>query len=151
MPAPTRNIEVAAVVASPDTVTSPLGGARGAVVRVEVLQDRGPPAPYVLLGAVTLGDVLALETAGGERFQIVIRRATLVLAVAEAPLVPLALHVPAELVPLLGAASGVGALYAREHVLRCGDAVRLQASVEPDGTLRADLAHVVRQAERPVP
>lgn len=101
-------------VISDDLVTSPISGVRGAFVRLELLEDGAPR------GAIVLGDVLHLA-GEGEELRIVVRRVRIVSP--PAPDVPLARFIP-ELAALLHGTRG-GALSVREHVVRCGDELRV--------------------------
>lgn len=112
-------LDVVVRVVSPDVVTSPVSGARGAFVRLELVEEGEP------VGAVILGDLVRFEGPSG-RFDVVVRRMTVEVPFAEA--VPLAI-VPPELVPLLRNVRGRGVLGVREHVVVSGAALRLRGIV----------------------
>lgn len=101
-------------VISDDVVTSPVTGRRGALVRLELVEEDAS------LGVVVLGDVVRLA-GESEILHVVVRRAR--LDFAPAPDLPLARIVP-ELAPLLRASRG-GTLAVREHVIVRGDVLRL--------------------------
>jgi hypothetical protein len=133
-------VQVLATVTSADVVTSPLGGARGAVVQLEVLEGATE-----LVGVVNVGDTLALRCDDGAALVLVVGRVTLSFDPAFDP--PACVAVPltsvvAELVPTLRRAKGLGAIAVRERVLRQGDRVRLEAVLEPGLTVRDDLGAV---------
>lgn len=102
-------------------VTSPVTGARGLVVHLELLEGEAS------LGAVVLGDAIALRADDGSRYVVVARRATFGFVNVERR-IPLE-TAPAELVPLLVRSRG-GELSVREHVVREDDRLRLRAHVE---------------------
>lgn len=106
-------------VISDDVVTSPVSGRKGAFVRLELVEDGEAR------GAVVLGDIVRLAGEGRE-LHVVVRRARIVAPTA--PHVPLLAIVP-ELAALLRSTRG-GALSVREHVVACGDLLR----VARDGT-----------------
>lgn len=121
-----------ATVVSPDVVTSPITGKRGAVVVIDVLESGRP------VGTVVLGDTLVLATDDGRSHTVVARRAHLVFFDrGEAP-TPLA-SAPAEIVPLLRAASGQGELGYREHVLVKGSRVRVREGANGGATTIVEL------------
>lgn len=109
-------------------VTSPVTGARGLVVHLELLEGE------TSLGVIVLGDVIELIAEDGARYVVVARRATFgFVNVRRAVALE---NAPAELVPLLLRSRG-GALVVREHVVREGDRVRLRAHVDA-GLVRDD-------------
>jgi hypothetical protein len=118
-------VSVEAVVASEDAVSSPLTGARAALVRIDVVESDRP------IGSVVLGDTLVLSTADGA-ITLVARRATLVFFDRCTPASPLA-SAPPEIVALLRRATGSGALAFHEHRLARGGRVVLRAWVEASG------------------
>lgn len=154
--APAVRIDVLARVRSPDGVTSPLSGRRGAFVHLEVLELGPDPLSADLprvLGERILGDVVTLEFDLGSdlgpgrrrrRVDVVVRRAELRFALLRPPPTPLT-ELPAELASLVGRSRG-GLLAWREHVVRQGDCVRLRAFVEEQGHdrlgVRDDLGRV---------
>ena len=109
-------LDVIVRAVSPDVVASPFSGARGAFVRLELVEEGEP------VGAVILGDLVRFEGPSG-RFDVVVRRMTVEVPLAEA--VPLAI-VPPELVPLLRNARGLGV---RECIVVSGAALRLRGTV----------------------
>lgn len=150
-------IDVLARVTSPNDVVSPITGARGACIRVEVFERRDPSAlvrPDELLGAVVLGDLVSvsIDLEGHETVSVdvVVRRAELrFTSPATSPEV-LEVAVP-ELVPILRRQRGGGEICYSERRIRGGDECRLRAVVErgasADGrgarlVLRDDLAPV---------
>lgn len=117
-------VDVVAIVeasAGGAEVTSPVSGARGALVHLELVEED------VSLGEIVLGDTVELRTEDGARYVVVARRATFGF-VGVRRSVPLD-RAPAELVPLLVRSRGVGRLFVREHVVRVGDRLRLRAQV----------------------
>ncbi len=155
-------IDVLARVASPNDVVSPITGARGACIRVEVFERRDPSAPVrpdELLGTVVLGDLVSvsIDLEGHEvtttSVDVVVRRAELrFTSPATSPEV-LEMAAP-ELVPILRTQRGGGVIFYAERRIRCGEDLRLRAVVERGASadrrergarliLRDDLAPVV--------
>lgn len=147
-------VDVLVRVASGDDHTSPLSGARGALVHVAVVERRALARAdgeavlvYDDVGEITIGDVLVLE-ADGVSVTVLARHARLSLApgAGGAPLERL----PPEIAPLVARASGRGVLCWRERVIAHGDSLRLRAVVEAAGApgrlvARDDLAPVILQ------
>jgi hypothetical protein len=102
-------------------VRSPVSDARGLAIHLELFEGD------VSLGAVMLGDAIALCTEDGARYVVMARRAELGFVQTRIAK-PLA-SAPPELVPLLVRSRG-GSLAVREHVIRAGDRLRLRAQVE---------------------
>ncbi len=136
-------VDVVAKIGSPDAVTSPLSGACGAVVVIDVVERIGPLEREV--GRVVLGDTLSLHALGGE-LRIVARRSSFVFVGNDTGGAPLE-RAPPEIAFALAGATGAGALAWREHVLRNDARVRVRAIVEPSAprlfVARVDLAQVV--------
>ena len=106
-------------MASPDVVTSPISGARGAFVWLELLEEDAS------LGSMILGDLVTFEEiATRRRFDVVVRRArfTPVLFGDTSAL----RAIPPELAPLLRAARGRGAIGVSEEVVRQGTELRIR-------------------------
>ena len=120
-----------------NVVKSPLSGARAAILRIEVFEADAS------LGEIVLGDVTTFRDQDGTELLIVARRLRFRFASALPAPVPVA-KVPPELVPLLRREPGDVALSYREHTLREGDAVRIQAIVAPSHD-------VVAQGYRSIP
>jgi hypothetical protein len=109
-------------------VSSPVSGARGLVVHLEVLEGE------TSLGHVVFGDAIELHAEDGARYVVLVRRAVLgFVNVRRARTLETA---PPELVPLVVRSRG-GALFVREHVVRAGDRLRLRAHVDA-GVIRDD-------------
>jgi hypothetical protein len=125
-------IDAHARVLSQNVVASPLSGARGAFVHVELLEEEA------LIGQVTFGDIVrfAIEPEGS--LDVLVRRAECMFH-SDVPAATLERFVP-ELAGLLARARG-GQVRYREHVIACGDRVRIRAHVE-GGLVRHDLGTV---------
>lgn len=132
-------------IVSASAVASPITAARAAIVHIEVLERLGGASDasaestpeldaYAALGVVVLGDLLRLRDPDGDEITIVARRARIRPASPQPPAMPLE-HLPAEMVPILGKASGRGVLCYREITLGTGDAVLLTAVVESSGVV----------------
>jgi hypothetical protein len=112
---------------APD-VTSPISGASGLVVHLELVEGD------TSLGVIVLGDAIELHAEDGARYVVMARRATFGFVDVRAAI---ALEsAPAELVPLLARSRG-GTVFVREHVFREGHRVRVRAHVEA-GRIRDD-------------
>src|SRR5262249_21689476 len=136
-------VELVAVVAGDDSVTSPLSGARAAVVVVDIVERATPIERGV--ERVVLGDTLTLRAEGGE-LAIVARRARFVFIGHDTGGAPLD-RAPAEIAFALKRATGSGPLAWREHLIRAHMRVRVRCTVERAGpgrfVARADLARIV--------
>jgi hypothetical protein len=132
-------VELLVVVVSPNRVVSPVTGVRGAILHMEVLEElteeqaryravRPRPGARASLGEVLFGDLVACRDEDGRELSFVARRARFRFSDAPREAAPIA-NIPAELVSQLGNAHG-GALAYREHVVREGDHLRIQAFVE---------------------
>lgn len=138
-------VRIAGRVASPNAVVSPLSSTPAALVRLDLL-ERIPVVEtsglvgaiaaadelrdkFSLAGSVTLGDLLVVRADGGAEITLMVRTARIIFAGGLAPAIPLT-TAPPELTPLLRHASGVGVLCAREQMLREGDRVHLEATLE---------------------
>lgn len=135
-------IDVLARVASPNDVVSPITGARGACIYVEVFERRDLVRSDELLGTIVFGDLVSfsIDLEGHEAtttsVDIVVRRAELrFTSPATSPEV-LEAAVP-ELVPILRTQRGGGVIRYSERRIRCGEELRLRAVVER-GAVAAD-------------
>lgn len=136
-------LRLAGTVASPNAVVSPLSSTPAAVVRLELV-ERVPNVReggfgiagademvdrFTFLGAATLGDILVVRADGGAEITLMVRAARIIFAGGLAPAAPLT-TAPPELAPFLRNAAGFGVLCGREQLLREGDRVYLEATLE---------------------
>lgn len=127
-------VEIVARMLSPNAVASPITGAMAAIVHVEVFERiaRNSRGTYKddSLGELIVGGLVSLRDEDGVELSLVARRATFRFGEHRAEGRPLA-AVPPLLAPHLRTPMGAGRLIYREHLVREGDDLRLQAIVEP--------------------
>ncbi len=137
---PPTEVEVLVVVVSPNRVVSPVTGVKAALLHIEVVEDvteeearyraiRPKPGACASLGEALFGDLVTCRDEQGVELSFVARRARFRFSDAPRVSAPMA-AIPPELVPLLGNPRG-GTLTYREHAVREGDSLRIQAFVEP--------------------
>jgi hypothetical protein len=141
-------VSVITRLVSPSSVVSPFTGMRAGILQVELVErvpDSNDPHArngsvgdrYDSLGALVLGDVATLRDEAGDEIKIMVRRATIQPVSSRDGGTPI-VRIPAEIVPLLGRATGRGVLCYRELALSDGDKVRLRAVIEPTRRVVAD-------------
>ena len=135
-------VELVGTMRSPNAVTSPFTGQRGAIIHLEILErvvlDRqerralsAGPERDDSLGEIILGELVYLGSEDGPELSFIARRARFRFRVTpRRETSPLA-TIPEHLLPHLRSRTGAGALFFREHVVQEGDRLRLQAIVEP--------------------
>jgi hypothetical protein len=119
-------VDLFAVVETDDLVTSPLTGARAAVVVVDLVERATPLENEA--GRAVLGDTLVLRADGGE--VVIVARLARYAFVSDGARGEVR-HAPPEIAFLLSGARGKGTLGWREHLLRRGARVHLRAVVAP--------------------
>jgi len=134
-------VEIVGTVCSPNAARSPITGERGAIIHVEVIErvqrdaaerralSAGPQRDDSL-GELIFGELVSLRDGDGTELSFIARRARFRFGTPRIAAQPLH-EVPASLLPELRTRSGDGLLLYREHVVREGDQLRLQAIVEP--------------------
>jgi hypothetical protein len=134
-------VELVGTMLSPNGVTSPVTGRRGAIIHLEVLERvlldrqerralRTGPERDDSLGEIVIGELVHLGSDDGPELSFVARRARFRFRDPRRETMPLA-AIPEGLLPHLRSRTGMGALFFREHVVKEGDRLRLQAIVEP--------------------
>jgi hypothetical protein len=138
--APPTEVELLLQIVSPNRVASPVTGAKAAVLHMEVLEElteqearsrevRPKPGARTSLGEALFGDLVTCRDEDGLELSFVARRARFRFSEAPRGSHPIK-AIPPELSALMGNPHG-GALAYREHVVREGEWLRLQAFVEP--------------------
>ena len=140
-------VDIVATVASVDHVESPITGARGAVVQIELFESHQlstsqhrelliatsgnfVDAPEeTLLGVAVLGDSLLLSAERAAQVSVRARACTITFPAATAR--RRLARLPPDLGPLFRQPEGRGQLWFREVILAHGDRVRLRAVVVP--------------------
>ena len=134
-------VELFGTMLSPNGTTSPLTGQRGAIIHLEILERvlldrverralRCGPERDESLGEIVLGELVHLGSEDGAELAFVARRARFRFQNPWREKTAIG-AIPASLVPLLRSRVGDGDLFFREHVVKEGDRLRLQAIVEP--------------------
>lgn len=148
-------VELDCEVGPSPLVVSPVSGARAALIRWTLLEQRtfsggkggGTNTRYRVLARGLYGEPRLVLVHDGETIEVPLERASLVLVEdpAEGELLQ---HMPEALVPVLREVRADGPLAYREAHLRSGDRVRLTATVE---RLRAEAGAGYREAGVPGP
>jgi hypothetical protein len=134
-------VEILGTVLSGNAAVSPITGERGAIVHLEVLERirrdkwerrtlRASPDRDDSLGELIFGELVMLRDEEGTELSFVARRARFRFSNPRRDVKRLP-EIPPDLVPHLRRTTGEGVLLYREHIVREGDALRLQAIVEP--------------------
>jgi len=134
-------VELFGTMLSPNGVTSPFTGQRGAIIHLEILERvlldrqerralRCGPERDDALGEIILGELVHLGSEDGAELSFIARRARFRFRNPQREKIALT-TIPTSLVPHLRSRVGNGDLFFREHVVKEGDRVRLQAIVEP--------------------
>ncbi len=133
-------VELLVTIVSPDRVMSPVTGVRAAILHAEILEEmtedearrrmvRPRGGALASLGEAIYGDLITCHDEGKTEISFVARRARF-----RFPSTPRASRpvdaIPPDLVPLMSSPRG-GPLAYREHAVREGELLRIQAIVEP--------------------